>query len=287
MMDFSQGAGQDSPSSLIPNGQLAFAIMTVRGVKASKAGGQYLDVELTIDDNQPYARKKLWDMIGDPGFAGNSPEYREMGMRSIARILETGRNAGPNNPAGYQLTDYAHLSGLRVAIKIGVTPAKDGYEEKNKVAEYLTPNPQSSASKDFQRLLAGEFNKAKTAAPAATGGFGRQQQPATGGFGSAPGNAFAAARAATSPAMTTSAGTVGAGDSKNPTSGGFSTGFTQPNNPPAQQGGGFAQPGFTQTTAAANAGESSASMNTGFAAPASATTSPSDAGPGWLQQAQQ
>ena len=262
MMDFSQGAGQDGPSTLIPNGQLAFAIMTVRGVKPSRAGGQYLDIELTIDDNQPYARKKLWDMIGDPAFTGNSPEYREMGMRSIARILETGRNAGPNNPAGYQLTDYAHLSGLRVAIKIGVEKGKDGYEDKNRVAEYLTPNPQSSASKDYQRLLAGEFNKAGIVLkPATTGGFGSQQQPATtGGFGTTNtlggASAFPAAQ---------------------------QSGFAAAPAQPAQQGGGFAQPGFSQPaeTVAAH----SAPANTHFAGVA--TTSPSDAGPGWLQQAQQ
>lgn len=205
MMDFSQGAGQDGPANLIPNGQLAFAIMTVRGVKASKAGGAYLDIELTIDEGQPYARKKLWDMIGDPQNMNNSPEYREMGMRSIARILEAGRGAGPSNTAAYQLTDYSQLSGLRVGIKIGVEKGKDGYEDKNRVTEYLTPNPQSSASKDWARLLAGEYNKAKPAATgfgaASAGGFGSPQptaQPAqtnTGWGQSAPGNGAPAATA--------------------------------------------------------------------------------------------
>lgn len=274
MMDFSQGAGQDGPSTLIPNGQLAFAIMTVRGVKPSKAGGQYLDIELTIDDNQPYARKKLWDMIGDPAFAGNSPEYREMGMRSIARILETGRNAGPNNPGGYQLTDYAHLSGLRVAIKIGVEKGKDGYEDKNRVAEYLTPNPQSSAHKDFQLLVSGVFNKAKAATPAATGGFGSQQPPAPDGFGNAPGNAFAAAGAATSPATTANVGTVAQVENKNLTSGGFSTTSTQPNAWPAEA------PGFTQPAAnAAKVWNQTPATSTGGAFGAPNATSPSEAGP--------
>ena len=263
MMDFSQGAGQDGPSSLIPNGQLAFAIMTVRGVKPSKAGGQYLDIELTIDDGQPYARKKLWDMIGDPQHPGNSPEYREMGMRSIARILEAGRNAGPSNPAAYSIGGYTDLSGLRVAIKIGVEKGKDGYEDKNRITEYLTPNPQSSAHKDFQRLLAGEYNKAAPAA--ATTGFGA---PPAGGFGSpqpsaqpAWGNDAAAVGAAWNQPTTASAATAGLAESKNPTSGNFTGGFTQPGSP---QGGGFAQPGFQ---------------------PSTTMTSPSDA-PNWIQQAQ-
>jgi hypothetical protein len=247
MIDFSAGAGKDGPQNLIPNGQLAFAIMTVRGVKASKSGGQYLDIELTIDDGQPYARKKLWDMIGDPQHPGNSPEYREMGMRSIARILEAGRNAGPSNPAAYSIGGYTDLSGLRVAIKIGVEKGRDGYEDKNRITEYLTPNPQSSAHKDFQRLLAGEYNKA---APAA----------ATTGFGAAPAGGFGSPQPSAQPAP-------------------VAQGWGQP---AAQQGGGFAQPGFQQTNAP-TAGNQWAADSSGAATVT--MTSPSDA-PNWIQQAQ-
>jgi hypothetical protein len=189
-MNFSQGAGQTMGSELIPNGQLAWAILSIRGVKASKSGGQYLDVELTLEEGQPYGRKKIWDMIGDPMFSGNSEAYRQMGQVAIARILEAGRQAGPNNPGGYVIQSYDQLSGLRVAIKIGVKKGTGGYEDKNVVGEYLTPNPASKSGKAaYDKLMQGVFN---TSPPQPTG-FAPSQTPAqpAAGFGGAaqPGQA--------------------------------------------------------------------------------------------------
>lgn len=195
-MDFSQGAGQQTSSDVIPNGQLAWAIINVRAVKPSNSGGQYIDVELTLDDGQPFARRKIWEMIGDPMHAGNSDAYRQMGQVAIARILEAGRGAGPNNPGAYNLRDYVDLSGLRVPIRVGIIPEKDGYPAKNRVGEWLTPNPASgSGYKDFEKLMNGVTNasSAKTAmkqAPAS--GFGAQPtaagtQPGFGGQATQPG----------------------------------------------------------------------------------------------------
>ena len=205
-MDFSNGAGQQSKSDLIPNGTLVWAILEVRGLEGSQAGGEYLDVELTIDQGQPYQSRKIWEMIGNPLHSGNSDEYRQMGQMAIARILEAGRGAGPGNPQAYQLRDFPDLTGLRVPIKVGVKPARNGYDAKNRVAEWLTPNPASgSGHKDYVKLMAGQTNangaparQNQGAAPAsgfggpqvqhnaggapgASGGFGNGG--ATGGFG--------------------------------------------------------------------------------------------------------
>jgi hypothetical protein len=193
-MDFSSGAGAASNFDLIPNGQLAWAILSVRGTKGSQSGGQYLDIELTLDDNQPFARRKLFDMIGDPHFAGNSEAYRQMGLIAITRILEAGRGAGPNNMAGYQLADYSQLSGLRVPIKIKVEKGTGGHDDKNRVAEYLTPNPASqSGHKGFVALQAGQYGATAAKPAAAASGFG--QPAATGaaqpGFSAAPAPAAA------------------------------------------------------------------------------------------------
>ena len=203
MMDFSQGAGAASSNSSepIPRGQLAWAILNVRGVKPSRSGGAYIDAELTIDEGQPFARRKLWDMIGDPNNTGNSEAYRQMGLVAITRILEAGRNAGPNNPAGYKIADYSQLNGLRVAIKVGIEKGQDGYEDKNRVADYLTPNPASvDGHKPFLLLQQGVFNKdaSPTPAPAAQGGFsgfGAPAPAATGGFPGFGGTASAPASA--------------------------------------------------------------------------------------------
>ena len=185
MMDFSAGAGVSTGGGdPIPNGALLYVIVNVRGLKASKSGGQYLDVELTVDDNQPYARRKIWTMVGDPMHAGNSEVYRQMGMVAISRMLESGRGAGPNNPGAYHINQYTDLSGLRVPIKVREVPAQNGYDAKNDVGEWLTPNPQAGCAKLFERLRSGDHalpnKQAPAPAPSGFGGFGGQQQPAPG-----------------------------------------------------------------------------------------------------------
>jgi len=174
MMDFSAGAGLNTGGGdLIPSGQVAWAIVNVRGQKNSKAGGSYLDIELTIDEGQPYARRKIWEMVGNPFDQNNSEAYRQMGMAAVARMLESGRGAGPNNAPAYNINDFTDLSGLRVAIKVKIEKGTGGYDDKNKVAEWLTPNPQSSGNKDFLRLQRGEYGVAGNPAPqAAQSGFG-------------------------------------------------------------------------------------------------------------------
>jgi hypothetical protein len=257
-MDFSSGAGAPTPFDLIPKGQLAFAILTVRGVKASAAGGQYLDCELVIDEGQPFAKRVLWDMIGDPNFAGNSEKYRQMGNVAITRILEAGRGAGPNNPAGYQINAYTELTGLRVPIKIGIEEGTGGHNDKNRVAEYLTPNPASqSGHKGLQQLLAGQFN---TAAPAATA-------PPASGFGVAPATAPATAGFGTAPATA-------------PAPAGFG------GQPPSANGG-DAVPGFGAAPVAPGPAPSAEPATAPSSAPVATTTSPSNPGatPEWLSQA--
>lgn len=180
MLDFSQKA-EEKNNDLIPAGTLLWAIMNVRGVKDSKSSSsRYLDVELTIDDTpgQPYARRKIWDMIGDPLHAGNSEEYRNMGLASIRRILEVAFAANPNVPDTYKvLTDYSQMTGKRVAIQVRVEKAKEGsgYDDKNKV-EYLSPHSSvKTIVKKFEDLKAGKHAPEGKAAPAAANqqaGFG-------------------------------------------------------------------------------------------------------------------
>lgn len=236
-MDFSGSAGATSNFDIIPKNQLAWAILTVRGLKASAKGGGYLDCELVIDQGQPYAGRKIWDMIGDPQNAGNSEGYRQMGTIAITRILEAGRNASPNNLAGYQIPNYEALSGLRVAIKVGIEAGTGGHDDKNIVADYLTPNPASaSGHKLFLQLQAGQYNTAAPAQAAQSGGFGGfgataqpAAQPATTGFGNTqPG--FQQAPAEASGFAST------AGSEPQTSSTGFASTATSPSEPGATPG---------------------------------------------------
>ena len=257
-MDFSGAAGAGSDFDLLPKNFLCWAYLNLRGVKASGSGGGYLDVELTVAENQPFAGRKLWDMIGDPNNAGNSEKYRQMGQIAICRILEAGRNAGPNNPAGYQIANYEQLSGLKVAIKVGVEPGTDGHDDKNRVADFLTPNPQSGSHKLFQKLIAGDHQLAS--APAGGG--------ASGGFGFG---------GTTAPAATASAAgnggfTFGGANAPSAPGGAASSGFSQP------QQEGVADP------AASQSGQAQTQQPPGNATTASSPSDPA-AAPGWLAQA--
>lgn len=248
-MDFSGSAGAASSFDTVPAGLLVFAILNVKGVKASASGGGYLDCELTIVAGQPHAGRKIFEMIGDPQNPANSEKYREMGTIAITRILEAGRGAGPNNPGGYVIEQYSQLSGLRVAIKTGVELGTGGHPDKNRVAEWLTPNPASqSGNKGWVRLAAGDHGGTAPAAAAQTG---------FGGFGAA---------ATLNPAQ-------GGGFGSAPATGGF-----------AQSGAGFQQPAGNAPAQSAAPLQTSS----GFAAGPPATTQfPSNPGdtPGWLAQA--
>jgi hypothetical protein len=259
MMDFSQGAGKSSGSELIPNGQLAWVFIAVRGVKASGSGGQYIDVELTIDDGQPFGRRKIWEMIGDPAHPGNSEKYREMGQIALARILEAGRGAGPHNPAGYQINGYQDLNGLRVPVKIRIEKGSGGYEDKNKVGEWLTPNPASASYKFFEQLQKGIYNaSAGTPTPPSTNGFGSQAQPQQTGFAGF--------------------GAQGSVNNQNPN--GANMGQSASGFPQSQPTG---APGWGNASAQPAADQQG---QTGFAGTATATgPSPSDGQPAWLAQA--
>lgn len=191
-MDFSHGAGVTTQADLIPNGQLAFAILTIKGIKNNaNTGSRSIEFEATIDEGQPFARRKIFGFIGDPNHEANSEGYRQMGLVAITRILESGRGAGPNNPAGYQINGYEQLGGLRVPIKIGIEPGQNGYADKNKVAEWLTPNPASqSGHKLYQKLMAGDFGGTPAKPAQVSNGFGGaaatpQGAQGGGGFGNA------------------------------------------------------------------------------------------------------
>lgn len=153
-MNFSDAEnGQGGDFELIPAGTLLWAYVNVRSMEKSKAGNEYLDIELTVSEG-PYARRKLWDMVGIAG----SDQYVNIGRSQIKAILESGRGAGPDNQAGYQIEQYTDLNSLKVAIKTriekgGVSPAGGNYADKVRPV-YLSPNPTGSTSKAFSQLMA-------------------------------------------------------------------------------------------------------------------------------------
>lgn len=178
MMDF--GSRPDNLTSNfdpIPHGALLWCVTNVRGIKDSKSGGRYLDIELTVKEGQPFERRKVFEIVMDPMFDGNSPEAQNMGYVAIRRILEAGAGAGPQHAERYNISDYSQLSGLEVPVRLKVEK-QEGYDPKNRVAEWLTPNPDSSGYAGYKKLVDGDHGiKPEAAKPAAAAptGFGNQQ----------------------------------------------------------------------------------------------------------------
>lgn len=234
-MNFATGSDAGS-TDLLPNGMVCFAYLNVRGVKTGKTPNEktghpsvYLDCELTIAEDQPFQRRKLWTNIMDPFAPNNSAGAKEMGMASIKRILETGRwtpqygafDLARFSNGGYALNDYSELNGLRVAIKIGIEKGTSGYADKNKVAEFISPNQNSDSFKAYERLLAKDYGATEPAKPAAQGGFA---------FGGSVGGSMGAAPAAPlAPVFSAAGGAVAGGFGAAPLAPGFgSTATVQP-----------------------------------------------------------
>ena len=184
----------DETSELIPRGFLCWAYISVRGHKRSKGGGAYYDLELTIAENQKYARKKLWINVMDPDFADNSDGAKNMGLMQLKRILEVVNKAGPENPHGYQIHSIEELSGQKAAVRVGVEKGQGSYPDKN-VPEFLSPlSSTKSIAEAFAKLVQGQNGLEATAGSAAnntasSGLFGNHQpqtQPAPSGVATAP-----------------------------------------------------------------------------------------------------
>lgn len=184
-MKFNQQSGVGSPMDLLPRGYLCWAKVTFRGMKVSQnTGSRYGDIELTIADNQPFARKKIFTRLADPDYQENSEDYRKMGMTGLTRMLEAAQIVNPEDPASYEKLNGKRceevlmmLDNKYVAIKVKVEPGTQGYEDKNDVGDYLTPNSQSQSYKAYVKLTNGDHGN--------TGGG--QQKGGGGGFGSAGG----------------------------------------------------------------------------------------------------
>lgn len=168
-MNFGQKVEEKSfDNETIPKDTLVWCNLNVREIKHSRdTNGQYLDIELTVDEGQPYAKRKIWDKIANPFDTNNSEEWRNMGYGAIRRILEACRGATPDNPNSYVLNQLTDLSGLRVPICVGIEKGTQQYPNDKNRAEYLSPYSSiKKVVKCFELLNQGQhqYGDAKQAA---------------------------------------------------------------------------------------------------------------------------
>lgn len=161
-MKFSNKSGIGEKSELIPAGTLAHAIVTVNQIKQSQStDGRYMQLELTISSGQ-YENRKLWDMVCDPTDERNSEAWRKMGLLALTRAFEAAGVFDPSNPDSYEVFEGKSfeeiartLDGCQVAIKVKIEKSPDpAHADKNKVAEWLTPNKESTGHVGWKKLKA-------------------------------------------------------------------------------------------------------------------------------------
>jgi hypothetical protein len=167
--NFSAATKYESPNSLVPHGALAQVLVKIRGFKNSnETRGEYADLELVLMGQ--YENRRVFAMIANPADERNSDKWRQMGMAAIQHICEAAGIFDPANESSYGRFANASFAevmraihGQRAAIKVGIEKGKDGHQDKNKVADWLSPNPNSSTRKSWDTLHSGNVNSSAQA----------------------------------------------------------------------------------------------------------------------------
>lgn len=192
---FNFGQKVEERGDLIPKDTLLWCRITVRELKQSRnTNGQMVDLELVVAENQPYAGRKMWDLIMDPFDQRHSQEARDMGMGKVRRILEGVFGARPDAPESYNLPNWEALGGNHVVpVMVTIQKGKDGHEDKN-APDYLSPHSSlKKVVEAYNMLRAGQNlyvkpgSAPKPAAQGAQPSFGMTPQsgPAPAGFAAA------------------------------------------------------------------------------------------------------
>ena len=146
-----------SNSNVIPKGTLAKVRLTLRPggyddpsqgwtggwARRATSGSVYLDAEFTVLEG-PYARRKVWSLIGL--YSPKGPDWANMGRGLIRGILNSARGiSDKDNSAEAQtrrrIKDFGDLDGAR--IDVGQDTNGD---DKNEVRGAVTPDHRDYAA---------------------------------------------------------------------------------------------------------------------------------------------
>lgn len=149
-----------SNSNVIPKGTLAKVRLTIRPggfddpsqgwtggfAKRAATGAVYLDAEYTVVDG-PYARRKIWSLIGL--YSPKGPDWANMGRSLIRGMLNSARGISDKDSsaqaqAARRISGFADLDGLEFVARIDVGTDTNG-EEKNEIRGAVTPDHKEYA----------------------------------------------------------------------------------------------------------------------------------------------
>lgn len=155
MFDFNNADKQRS-FDLIPAKTILPVCMTIRpgGIgdggwlrPSQSSDAQMIDAEFVVLEG-PFAKRKFWQLItvegGKRDDNGNS-KAGNMSRSLLRAMIESARGIRPDDmsePAllGRRIQGWGDLNGLCFLIRIGIEKGKDGYEDKNKILEVITPD---------------------------------------------------------------------------------------------------------------------------------------------------
>ena len=186
-------------SNLIPKGTIARVRLTIRPggfddpsqgwtggfAKRAATGAVYLDAEYTVVDG-PYARRKIWSLIGL--YSPKGPDWANMGRSLIRGILNSARGISdkdnsPDAQARRRINGFGDLDGLEFVARIDIGQDTNG-DDKNEVRGAVTPDHRDYAALMGTVALPIGTTATQGYAPQQTAAATRPSQPA-----SAPGNA--------------------------------------------------------------------------------------------------
>ena len=167
-----------SNSNLIPKGTIARVRLTIRPggfddpgqgwtggyAKRGTTGSVYLDAEYTVVDG-PYAKRKIWSMIGL--YSPNGQNWANMGRGLVRGILNSARGLSdkdnsPDAQNARRIASFADLDGLEFLGKIDIGTDTNG-DQKNDIRQAVTRD-----HKEYAALMGG---------PSAPMGYGPTPAP--------------------------------------------------------------------------------------------------------------
>jgi hypothetical protein len=164
-----------SNTNVIPKGTLAKVRASLRPggyddpsqgwtggwARRAATGAVYLDVEYTVLEG-PYARRKIWSLIGL--YSPKGPDWANMGRGLIRGILNSARGVSdkdnsPEAQARRRINGFGDLDGVEFIARIDIGTDTNG-EDKNEIRNAVTPD-----HRDYAALM-GTVAPQSTAAPA-------------------------------------------------------------------------------------------------------------------------
>ncbi len=141
---------------LIPANTIARVILTIRPggegeggwlTQSQSSDAQYLNCEFTVSEGE-YAKRKFWGNFTVSGGKVNEEGQSIAGIitrATLRAILESARGVDPKDESDEAkrkrvVNGYQDFNDLEFVAKIGIEPARDQYQAKNKLLSVVTPD---------------------------------------------------------------------------------------------------------------------------------------------------